>query len=147
MLRKPVEDIIREEIETVRARRIILDQLEGGLLTGAELREKITTDIKAQMVAEGASKREIAKVKKGKPSPEGFSLALQKLNTKIHHTIKANECIAIEDSLWGLKAAKDSGMHIVAITNSYEPDQLSIAEKTVSHLNQLTIDNLHKLCT
>ena len=67
MLRKPVEDIIREEIETVRARRIILDQLEGGLLTGAELREKITTDIKAQMVADGASKREIAKVKVTSP--------------------------------------------------------------------------------
>ncbi len=67
MLRKPVEEIIRGEIETVRARRIILDQLEGGLLTGAELREKIATDIKAQMVADGASKREIAKVKVTSP--------------------------------------------------------------------------------
>jgi hypothetical protein len=62
MLRKPLEDIIREEIETVRARRIILDQLEGGLKTGAELREKIATDIKAQMMLEGASKKEIEKV-------------------------------------------------------------------------------------
>jgi len=67
MLRRPVEDVIREEIETVRARRIILDQLEGGLMTGAELREKITTDIKAQMVAEGASRREIEKVKVTSP--------------------------------------------------------------------------------
>ncbi|MHA1950488.1 MAG: helix-turn-helix domain-containing protein [Candidatus Thorarchaeota archaeon] len=67
MLRRPVEDIIREEIDTVRARRIILDQLEGGLMTGAELREKITTDVKAKMVAEGASKRDIAKVKVTSP--------------------------------------------------------------------------------
>jgi len=67
LLRKPVEKIVREEIETVRARRIILDQLEGGLMTGAELREKITTDIKARMVAEGASRREIAKVKVTSP--------------------------------------------------------------------------------
>jgi DNA-binding transcriptional ArsR family regulator len=67
LLRRPVEDIIREEIDTVRARRIILDQLEGGLLTGAELREKIATDIKAQMVADGASKREIEKVKVTSP--------------------------------------------------------------------------------
>ena len=67
MLRRPVEDIVREEIETVRARRIILDQLEGGLMTGAELREKIATDIKAQMVAEGASRKEIAKVKVTSP--------------------------------------------------------------------------------
>ena len=62
MIGKSVEEIVREEIETVRARQIILDHLEGGLQTGAELREKITTDIKAQMVLKGASKREIAKV-------------------------------------------------------------------------------------
>jgi hypothetical protein len=67
MLRRPVEDIVREEIEAVRARRIILDQLEGGLMTGAELREKIATDIKAQLVADGASKKEIAKVKVTSP--------------------------------------------------------------------------------
>ncbi len=63
MLEKCLEDVIREEIETVRARRIILDQLEGGLKTGAELREKIATDTKAQMVLEGSSKKEIEKVK------------------------------------------------------------------------------------
>ncbi|MFW9810941.1 MAG: hypothetical protein ACFFF9_00640 [Candidatus Thorarchaeota archaeon] len=62
MLGRTIEDIVREEIETVRARRTILDHLEGGLKTGAELREKIATDIKAQMVRDGASKREIAKV-------------------------------------------------------------------------------------
>ncbi|TFH00977.1 MAG: hypothetical protein E4H14_19115 [Candidatus Thorarchaeota archaeon] len=62
MPRKFTEEMIRDEIETVRARRIILDQLEGGLKTGAELREKITTDTKAQLVLKGASKREIAKV-------------------------------------------------------------------------------------
>ena len=62
MLERSLDDVIREEIETVRARRIILDHLEGGLKTGAELREKIATDTKAQMVVEGASKREIEKV-------------------------------------------------------------------------------------
>lgn len=62
MLKTSIEELIRGEIETVRARRIILDQLEGGLKTGAELREKITTDTKAQLVLKGASKREIAKV-------------------------------------------------------------------------------------
>ena len=36
-------------------------------MTGAELREKIATDIKARMVAEGASRKEIAKVKVTSP--------------------------------------------------------------------------------
>ncbi|MCK5265464.1 MAG: hypothetical protein KAR03_07640 [Candidatus Thorarchaeota archaeon] len=67
MAQKTVEDIIRTEVETVRARRIILDQLEGGLKTGAELREKIATDIKAQMMMKGSSKRDIKKVKVTSP--------------------------------------------------------------------------------
>jgi len=62
MLEKNLDTVIREEIEMVRARRIILDQLEGGLKTGAELREKIATDTKAQMMLEGANKKEIEKV-------------------------------------------------------------------------------------
>ena len=62
MSKMTLEEIVTEEINTVRARRVILDQLEGGLKTGAELREKIATDTKAQMAREGASKREIAKV-------------------------------------------------------------------------------------
>jgi hypothetical protein len=67
MLRRSLENMIKDEIETVRARRIILDQLEGGLKTGAELREKIATDIKAQMMVEGASKKEIEKVEVTSP--------------------------------------------------------------------------------
>ncbi|MBN2229507.1 MAG: hypothetical protein JW779_07905 [Candidatus Thorarchaeota archaeon] len=67
MLNKTVEELVKEEIETVRARRIILDQLEGGLKTGAELREKIATDIKAQKMVEGASKKEIEKVEVTSP--------------------------------------------------------------------------------
>ncbi|MCK5390108.1 MAG: hypothetical protein KAJ36_06440, partial [Candidatus Thorarchaeota archaeon] len=67
MAQKTVEDIIRTEVETVRARRIILDQLEGGLKTGAELREKIATDVKAQMMMKGSSKRDIKKVKVTSP--------------------------------------------------------------------------------
>ena len=39
------------------------------------------------------------------------------------------------------------GMHTVAVTNSYEAEQLTIAEKIVAHLNELTIDEMQKLCT
>lgn len=79
MLGKSIEEIVSEEIETVRARRIILDHLEGGLQTGAELREKIATDIKAQMVREGASKREIAKVEVTSPKLYHNTKRLEKL--------------------------------------------------------------------
>ena len=85
-------------------------------------------------------------VKKGKPHPEGFLLALQKLNKNCQPPIATNECIVIEDSHWGLQAGKAAGMHTIAVTNSYGAGQLTIAEKIVTHLNDLTINDLQQLC-
>ncbi|MHC4575180.1 MAG: HAD family hydrolase [Planctomycetota bacterium] len=85
-------------------------------------------------------------VKKGKPDPEGFKLSLQRLNERSQNPIEANECIVIEDSHWGLEAAKAAGMHTVAITNSYEAEQLGTAEKIVGNLRELSMDELQGLC-
>jgi beta-phosphoglucomutase len=85
-------------------------------------------------------------VKKGKPHPDGFLLSLKKLNKKCHPPIAVGECIVIEDSHWGLQAGKAAGMHTVAVTNSYDAEQLSLAEKIVSRLNELTINDLQHLC-
>lgn len=86
-------------------------------------------------------------IEKGKPNPEGFLLALEKLNEGRQNFIAANECVVIEDSHWGLEAAKAAGMHTVAITNTYDAEQLSMAEKIVERFSELTIDDLQKLCT
>jgi len=82
----------------------------------------------------------------GKPNPEGFELTLKRLNDNLCADIQPDECVVVEDSNWGIDAAKTADMHIVAITNSYNADKLAIAEKVVSHLNELTIDNLQDLC-
>jgi len=86
-------------------------------------------------------------VKKGKPHPEGFLLTLQKLNEGRQSPIRANQCIAIEDSHWGLKAAKKAGMHTIAVTNSYSAQQLNQAEKIIARLDELSISDLQQLCS
>ena len=86
-------------------------------------------------------------VKKGKPHPEGFLLALQKLNNDDSQPpIAANQCIVIEDSHWGLQAGKAAGMHTIAVTNSYDAKQLAMAEKVVTRLTDLSMDDLQQLC-
>jgi HAD superfamily hydrolase (TIGR01509 family) len=85
-------------------------------------------------------------VKKFKPDPEGFLLALRKLNEKGRGPISAGDCIAIEDSHWGLEAASRAGMHTIAITNSYDAKRLALAEKTVDILTELTMSDLQELC-
>lgn len=83
---------------------------------------------------------------RGKPYPDCFLLTLGKLNQGRQKPIGANQCIAIEDSHWGLQAAKAAGMHTVAVTNSYDAEQLAMAEKIVAHLDELTINDLQQLC-
>jgi beta-phosphoglucomutase-like phosphatase (HAD superfamily) len=85
-------------------------------------------------------------IAKGKPDPEGFLLALERLNEGSQNSIAANECVVIEDSHWGLEAGNAAGMHTVGITNTYNPGQLSMAEKIIASLSELTIDDLQQLC-
>ncbi|MHC4116114.1 MAG: HAD family hydrolase [Planctomycetota bacterium] len=85
-------------------------------------------------------------VRKGKPDPEGFLLALKRLNADGHGAIAADECIVIEDSHWGLQAGTAAGMHTIAVTNSYDAEQLSAAEKVVTRLSDLSMEDLQQLC-
>jgi beta-phosphoglucomutase-like phosphatase (HAD superfamily) len=85
-------------------------------------------------------------VKRGKPHPDSFVLTLKRLNEISHEPIEANECVVIEDSHWGLEAAKAAGMHTVAVTNSYDAEQLSMGEKIIDNLSELSISELQGLC-
>ena len=85
-------------------------------------------------------------VSRGKPDPEGFLLALQKLNESVGVPITPGQCAIIEDSHWGLKAGAAAGMHTIAVTNTYDAQRLAAAEKVVDRLNKLTMDDLHRLC-
>ncbi len=85
-------------------------------------------------------------IEKGKPDPEGYLLALERLNQNDNNAILPDECIVIEDSHWGLEAGKAAGMRTVAITNSYDAEQLALAERIIGRLDELAIDDLQQLC-
>lgn len=86
-------------------------------------------------------------VKMGKPDPEGFLKALSGLNSNSENRIRANECVVVEDSHWGLEAAGAAGMRRVAVTNTYDADQLlPYAERVVDRLDELSLDDLKRLC-
>ena len=85
-------------------------------------------------------------VRKGKPDPEGFLLALEKLNDKRSGNIVPGECIAIEDSHWGIDAANAANMYTVAVTNSYSAKKLKAADVIVASLHELDFADLQGLC-
>ena len=133
---------VREFLQLLRENNILLAICSGALLTEIKL---ILENAGLQDFFEIIVSAE--QVNKGKPDPEGFLLALERLNAKNENTITAEQCIVIEDSHWGIEAAKSAKMHTVAITNSYDADQLSKAEKVIDNLSQLTMDDLHSLCS
>ena len=139
---------VRDFLQMLKQNNIPMAICSGALLTEIEL---ILEEGRLRSFFEVIVSAE--QVKKGKPNPEGLLLTLQKLNSNvipaqagIQNPILPNHCIVIEDSHWGLKAAKAAGMHTVAITNSYDADQLAMAEKVVTQLSELSIGDLQHLC-
>jgi beta-phosphoglucomutase len=60
-----------------------------------------------------------------KPEPDVFLEAARQLNRK------PEECLVIEDSLPGVKAAKNAGMTCIAVTTTLPQAELSIADRVV----------------
>ncbi len=81
-----------------------------------------------------------------KPYPEGYLKALTGLN-QAHSGLNANasDCLAIEDSVGGIKSAITAGMKCVAVTNTYPKEALKEATMTVSSLSDLTDSCLAEL--
>jgi beta-phosphoglucomutase len=149
--KKIFEQLAKAEGKMIEGVRDFLKMLEQNNIPMAICSGSLLTEV--EMVLEDARLRHLfevivsgEQVKKGKPDPEGFLLSLQRLNENRENPITANQCVAIEDSHWGLEAAKAAGMHTIAVTNSYDAEQLSMAEKIVDRLNELSIDDLQRLC-
>ncbi len=83
-----------------------------------------------------------------KPNPEVFMKALERINK--HDSTKSRiiypyECLVIEDSIAGIKAAHYAGMKCLAVTNSYPSEKLSEADMIVRSLEEVKIVDIEKL--
>jgi HAD superfamily hydrolase (TIGR01509 family) len=67
-----------------------------------------------------------------KPAPDPYLRAAEL------HGVNPSDCIAIEDSVWGLKSAKDAGMRTVGITHTYPRADLEDADVVIDSLDELT---------
>ena len=152
------KELAKTEGKMIEGVRDFLTLLEENSIPMAICSGSLLTEV--EMVLEDTGLRHLfevivsgEQVKKGKPDPEGFLLTLKRLNSNVslaqagnQNDILPGECIVIEDSHWGLEAAKAAGMHTIAVTNSYGAEQLGMADKIVNQLNELRIGDLQQLC-
>jgi HAD superfamily hydrolase (TIGR01509 family) len=74
-----------------------------------------------------------------KPAPEPYLRAVERIAAATGVALAPSDCVAIEDSRWGLESARSAGLRTVAITHTYPADSLTCAaEAVILHLDQLT---------
>jgi beta-phosphoglucomutase family hydrolase len=78
-------------------------------------------------------------VTEGKPSPQVFLLAAQRLG------VEPKNCIVFEDAVAGVKAAKSAGMYCVAVANTHPREKLTEADLIVDTLEMVTVNDLEGL--
>ncbi len=71
-----------------------------------------------------------------KPDPTGYRLTASRLQTP------PGECVAIEDTLVGIRAAKDAGYKVVAVTQTFPRERLAHADLVVGRVGELTVERL-----
>lgn len=83
-------------------------------------------------------------VSRGKPDPEPYLRAAARLLPHAPN-LKPEECVAFEDSMPGIVAARKAGMRVVAVTNSYPAERLQAAHRVVASLEGLDRASLSTL--
>ncbi len=80
-----------------------------------------------------------AEVKNGKPAPDVFLIAAEKLN------IKVDNCLVIEDAPVGITAAREAGMKVIALRTTHCNVDLLNADIVVQDLSSVNINDILKL--
>jgi beta-phosphoglucomutase len=70
----------------------------------------------------------------GKPAPDPYRRAAEL------HGMPPRNCLAIEDSRWGIESAKSAGLRCVGITSTYPREELGMADRVIDTLDELTPD-------
>ena len=79
-------------------------------------------------------------VHKGKPDPETFTLAVNKLE------LEPKDCLVLEDATMGVQSAKAAGCLCIGVKNPYTPPQdLSQADYVLESLSEISLEIINSL--
>jgi beta-phosphoglucomutase len=69
---------------------------------------------------------------RSKPSPDPYLRAAEL------HGLPAGQCLAIEDSHWGIESARAAGLRCIAVPHTYPATELGAADAVVPNLEAIT---------
>jgi beta-phosphoglucomutase len=129
-----VMDGARELIDALAADGFLLAVGSSGPPENIELLlAKLGRAAKFSAVVTGAD------VTRGKPDPQVFQLAAERLG------VRAASCVVVEDAVHGIEAARRGGMKSVALVGTSSRDELGHADWVVDSLREITPAKLREL--
>ncbi|MGL5034686.1 MAG: HAD family hydrolase, partial [Microcystaceae cyanobacterium] len=135
----PIYPGVKKFIEQIQLRQIPL-----GLVTGAVRSEVVNILEKAQLLSAFSVIVTGDDIITSKPQPDGYLLAVEKFNqldSSLDLTPK--DCLAIEDTLVGIQAAKTAGMSVVGIAHTFPYHFLQrYANWAIDSFSQLDLDRV-----
>jgi HAD superfamily hydrolase (TIGR01509 family) len=157
----------RRVADLVRRKATRMEELERGqsvLFPGADAAIRRLAAVWPLAIASGALRAEIVRVlerenlaaffpvlvaaedaRSGKPAPDPYVLAVELLSGATGTALDPADCVAVEDSHWGLQSAMAAGLRTVAVTHTYPVETLTGAEAVIPHLDRLTVEFLSNL--
>ncbi len=99
-----------------------------------------STDAFTAIVAAGETRE-------SKPSPDPYVKAVALLAAAGRAPLNASDCVAIEDSRWGLASAQAAGLRTVAVTQTYDARELPPVDLVIPDLAALDMSILNRLAT
>ncbi len=80
-----------------------------------------------------------------KPAPDPYLHAVALLSAGRDPALSAADCVAIEDSRWGIESARAAGLRTIGVTSSYDASELSQADLVIASLVDLDVARLQRL--
>ncbi|WP_341739799.1 HAD family phosphatase [Microcoleus sp. CAWBG640] len=83
-----------------------------------------------------------------KPAPDGYLLAVELMNQQYPGwNLQPGECLAVENSLAGIEAAKTAGIQVLGVTHTYPFHMIQRqANWTVDFFADLELERVQELC-
>jgi beta-phosphoglucomutase len=127
--------------------KIQIEGLSIGVVTGA-LRSEVKLVLeRAGLVKYLSTMIAGDDLKASKPNPDGYLLAVERLNRQHPYLqLQPSNCLAIEDTYTGIKAAKQAGMQVVGVANTYPLHMLQRqANWAVDYLLELELERIKQV--
>lgn len=80
-----------------------------------------------------------AHFKHGKPDPEVYLKAAEKLN------FDTSECIVFEDSHQGIEAARNANMKVIGVATTNPPELLQHTDKVINDFTEIKLEDIYKI--